>query len=756
MTATDIPLQDMPIWMRRARRGVDWGVLLSIAFSLLAAWPFVLQAGLPRTNASENYVFRAAEYAQAISEGHLYPRWSPNAFGGYGAPIPSFVAPGAAYLPALIQFFFTDDPVSAVRIVHVLALVLAGSAAYAFVTRRAGAASGLLASTLYVFSPYVALQAPQVLGDLPTCMSMALLPTLLWGVDRLLAHNRPLDLLVVAATTASLVLTHPQFALVSLGIVFAYILWFVRFHDTPAHWKLALVAAVLGIALSTFFWLPALAEQNEIIWRRNGDAPSLALNIAALFAPLRPVDLNELVPTPHLTLGLSLVVFGITGLLSALYHRTRAIFQLLFVALGIVLLAFSIPFSTEVWLLGPIVLCLSIGATSTLLWRERRPRLDFPLLLVMALSLSSTIWFAPRWAETFGETDASAQVQHEQLGYGVAAVPVGALLPTSLGENVTPDQTLVSSYGEDIVRKIAVQTGVQVGVLSHTTQSDRFQIEASAPTTLQILTAYFPGWSAVLNNNSIPVQRDPDSGLLNVDIPNVTSAELVISLESTSVRTIAWIVTLGALVLTLLATTRRLRHVQEIYEELQFLSVRDARLALIVMASFALIVFLFVTPSAPFSLAARPGYTLDGSLALRTRTETGLEALSYRLDNHDLTGGSTVTLTLFWRTVRFLPSNYRTQVSLLRAESGESVLSTPLRHPGGYPTQRWLTNRFVTDTYSIDVPLSTEPGDYVLSVEVYDCSASCAPENRLTFFGQNGESLGQALLLPEPLSVVAR
>ncbi len=52
--------ENLPLWMQKTMRGTDWGVLIVIAFSLLAAWAFLLQSGLPRTNASEHYVYRAA------------------------------------------------------------------------------------------------------------------------------------------------------------------------------------------------------------------------------------------------------------------------------------------------------------------------------------------------------------------------------------------------------------------------------------------------------------------------------------------------------------------------------------------------------------------------------------------------------------------------------------------------------------------------------------------------------------------------
>jgi hypothetical protein len=119
-TIDDTLPKDWPDWMRQARQGIDWGIALIFAFSLTIAIPFLSQDDLPHTNASENYVYRAADYAAALQEGRLYPRWSANVLGGYGAPIPHYFPPGAGYSAAVIQVLFTNDPVLAVRLLYAL------------------------------------------------------------------------------------------------------------------------------------------------------------------------------------------------------------------------------------------------------------------------------------------------------------------------------------------------------------------------------------------------------------------------------------------------------------------------------------------------------------------------------------------------------------------------------------------------------------------------------------------------------------
>jgi len=126
------------------------------------------------------------------------------------------------------------------------------------------------------------------------------------------------------------------------------------------------------------------------------------------------------------------------------------------------------------------------------------------------------------------------------------------------------------------------------------------------------------------------------------------------------------------------------------------------------------------------------GYALEGSESIRVRTDVGLELLAYRRNSAEL--------TLYWRTARFLPDNYQTQVSLMNVESGETLPASPLRHPGGYPTQRWLTNVYVTDPYRLTIP---EAADYAAVIEVFAPNGS-----RITFFGENGSTIGQTLVLP--------
>lgn len=734
---------DLPIWMQQAMRGTDWGVLLVFGFCLLLGWSFILQPGLPRTNASEHYVFRAADTTQAFVEGRLYPRWSAYAVNGYGAPIPNYYPPGAAYVPALLDYFVTNDTTVAVKIVYVASLCLAGTAVYALVTRRAGAAAGVIAALLYVYSPYVSLVAPHVLGDLPGAMCLGLIPALFWSVERLLRVNRPLDMLNVALVTAALLLTDIPAAIIGWTLAAALIAW--NSADYP-RWYLALGASVMGIGIAGCYWLPALAEADLVQWiERPREIPFL-LTLADLLTPLRQIDPGALVPTPQFTLGWALPAFAVIS--TPVIVRHRAGFHGLFLILGVALTILALAvFPSEVWLLGVISLCLGIAGSGIVL--SSRARLFMPILGMIILIAAMPAWIAPRWSDAAIDTSGIAQIDYETQGFGIPALPDGDALPTTISPDTPPDRALIASYRSGAVTKIQPDPNAQMGLLEHNMHGDRIQMETYAPTVLHVLTAYFPGWSARLNSTFMNLTPS-SSGLIDVNLPNAVRGELSVSLGATVPRTLGWLLTWFNVFLIAIVTVYRSRRGGDHHELLDLLPRDEARLLGRLLAGSAAVLALFVLPFAPLATESQPNTTFAGSATIDNRSDAGLEVLAYRLGATHYRPGDTVNLTLYWHTLRFLPENYRVHVSLLDLTTGEYRLPNEPRTPGGYPTARWLPRLFVTDPYSIALPADFPAGNYSPALEV--CAAArvgCAtPETRLTFFEQDGSSYGQVLVLP--------
>lgn len=776
---------DLPDWMRRARRGTDWGALLVLAFSLLAAWSFLIKPGLPRTNALENYVFRTADTAAALGEGRLYPRWSPNALYGYGAPIPHFYPPGATYPAAALQFFVVGDPVTAVRLYIAGLFALAGSAMYTFAARRAGAAAGLLAALLYVYSPYFGLIAPHLLGDLPGFVGLALIPALLWAVDRLLLNYRPLDPLLVALATAALILTDLPSAGIGLTLAALLTAWHTLTIDRGAPWGVLALAALFGVGIGACFWLPALLESGEVIWRAPHDALP-ALRYRDLFAPLSPLDPAALRPNAPLTLGLPALVMGVLAALALIRaalrrqspmflfvpatfakktsartqpvvpnkvgHGSNRRFHACFLALAAVIIVGAPALAAPPGMLGAAALCLALGSGAALEWRSSLPtrwqRISLPAGIALLLISAVGVWLPPTAPDTFGETSPLAQINYELGGYGIAALPPYLSLPSTLSDSLPPNAGLLAGYRSGSINKIAqglLGGEMQLGLLNHSTHSDRFQLQLYAPRTLPILTAAFPGWMATLNGVPQRLNRDPVSGLIDIDLSAPATGELVISLEATPLRTAAWAVTWLSLLGAALTAARRLRH-KRARDDYRTLTLPEARLMTTVLACFAAVVLLVAPGDA---LRARPGAALDSAVPFRASTAAGLEIIALDFERTSYQVGETLRWTQYWQALTPQPENLRVRVSLFDRATGALWLGTTPANPGGYPVTRWPTDRYLADRYALhaDVPA----GEYSPAVEVLRCAPECA--EALPFFDADGAPFGSLLVLPVILTI---
>jgi len=753
---------DMPLWMRQAQRSLDWGALLVVALTLLMALPLLLDDGLYTANNNENYAFQAQDMAAALREGRAYPRWSPHALSGYGAPVPHFSPPAAPYAVAVMDTLFTGAIYPALRLVYALALLLSGGAVYALTLRWMGAPSAILAAVLYVYSPYVGLTAPHVVGDLPASIAAALIPLLLWAISRLITVNRFQDFGVAVLIFAALILTLPSGA--GVGAALALV---ITLAQAPRATPRVLTVLTLGALLTAFFWLPALTEHTRVRWleQPNGLALHL-LTLEGLLRPLSPIDPAELQITPQFTLGLPLMALTVLGGIGALRSTPHTRFPLVMLGAGSALTLITLTlFPQETWLLAPMSLCAAIGGSAALALRERlRPtlaRLYLPSLLIGVI-VGNVLVFVPRIENTAPpEPTPLAQIQYEQQGYGVAVLPRGARLPATLPDSTTPDRFLTASYSGDTlsgnVTRVSPETlplGVQVLPAASETHATRLQITSRQPFLLPLLLADFDGWRATLNNETLPTTRDPQSGLLTVRVPATQNGLFEIRLADTPPRSAARGISAAALLIVALITRRRQTRQPNtpFYDDLHLLSTGETRRLTVTTIAAALMVLLIARAESPLYLRGTSYSGLSGARLIDARTTSGLELIGYRVNTTALRAGETLTLNLYWRTLRFLPDNYRVQVTLEDVNRQSVLLSALLRYPAASPTRRWRTDGYLTDAYRFTLPAETLPGSYRISVEVYRCPSNfCTRADRLRFFASTGEQ--PALRLPDTFTV---
>lgn len=588
--------------MRRLRPLLPFLSLLLLA--LIAAEPLA-RAGMVCADDVAFHLYRAVQLGALMDLGHLFPRWAPHMAQGYGFPFFNFYAPLSSYVVVLLRHLGLEYP-AALKLAFGLAIWGAGSAAFVFTRRLWGERAGLAAGAAYLFAPYLAYDA-LFRANLAETFAFVWPPLVLWGIQGAVdseqwAAGRPLRNVVrrwsPAVSYAALILTHNIFALIASPLFAGYLAllaWRSRSGQVLRRGGLALA---LGIGLSAYFWLPALAERDLVhsdrllvppifTWYTNFITPG------ELLAPPRAEDPSLLNPSPPRALGLvpaalTLPALGL-ALASAWRRRKRApasasspqsftapgawpvglgAWGLGFFALALLAYGFmTLPASAPVWrllpplelvqfpwrLLGPAALCAAvlIGASVAALERALPARFTLapaPVVIVL-IAAANLSWWYPRYCAPQAQATLADMLAFEQASGTLGTTAKGEYLPRAVAA-MPADETLAQAIrrGEEPVR-----LQVAVGEADLTVRDARdpldaaFTVEAGTTATLVYRQFLYPGWRVLVDGAPATLTPTPATGLIQFTLPPGEHAVRVV-FGATPLRAVAVAISLMCLV----------------------------------------------------------------------------------------------------------------------------------------------------------------------------------------------------------------
>jgi hypothetical protein len=748
----------------------DWGLAVVAALALLAASAFIVRAGLPRATDAELHVYRAAELNHVLGEGVFYPRWAPDFYYGYGYPIFNYYAPLTYYLANLLDLILGVGTVGAVQAVFVLGFLLAGVGAYLLGRELFGPESGVVAAACYCFAPYVLFVDPHARGNLAEHFALSLLPLVFYSYRRLVSgKGRGAAFAAGVLGLAALVLSHNLLALVSGALIAAYLVWqaIAERQLRGAGWGGA--ALLVAACLSAFFWLPALAERHavklEVIGPGHFDFHEHFVSIGELLAGSMRLDMGSAAPRFWLNLGPGqwvLALVGIVALALSGLARRRALF---FAAAALVLVFLMLPLSSVLWervpgmeylqfpwrLLGPAALMLAVCAAAGVrllrpgLWR----RVGSVGATLGVLLLSLPLLYPPEWDPGFGGTEPLDYLEWEQKSLALGTTSTGDYLPVTVLAQLGPHETLIDSYAGpgpvDKVDRAELPDDVAVGVVEHGPLHDRLAIDAAAGFVLRLYTFYFPGWRAYVDGDEVPIEVTEPEGFVSIAVP-AGEHEVLVRFGDTMVRTIAWLVSLvgaAGLVAVLAAIPRLCRRRRPPAHKR--LNGGAAALAVGVIAIFAALKLAVIDQHDWFRWRSSPGEALPASQPVDVSFGGEIELLGYDLPRGQVRRGGVLSVVLYWRALTDLDTNYQSFVHMTPQEGGGASVAPPAAqddhlNPGGCPTDRWPTDKYVWDEYELDLPPDLAPGEYVLSAGLY----TLGDGTRLRVYDQAGALVGDS------------
>lgn len=244
---------------------------MTLLLSLFAVAPFLHPGYFWSANDARHDVFFILQYNLSWNEGVLLPRWSPDWAFGYGYPFFNLVAPGATFVGTALYHFLPLSLESAVKGTFIISILLSALGMWLFVREWADERAAMVAALVYVYAPYHLLDIT-VRAAMGESLALALVPFALWTLRRLVRRPTPQRIVWFALSYAAIHLTHNFIALLSTGLLLAYLAALAvaqagRGHALGIRLRAGFRSIVLGglglglgLGLAAFFVFPALLE----------------------------------------------------------------------------------------------------------------------------------------------------------------------------------------------------------------------------------------------------------------------------------------------------------------------------------------------------------------------------------------------------------------------------------------------------------------------------------------------------------------
>ena len=531
---------------------------IAIAVSVAIILPAVF-FGIPSNRDLTNHFRFALPFYDAVTSGNWYPGWLADSNNGYGDA--SFrVYPPALYYLLTIFRVITRSWYAATVITFGLVFVAGAVGVYLWTKSLFGSRAAMWAAIVFTLAPYHVNQFYQasLLAEFAAC---SVLPFAFWFVERTCQKQSPINIAGLAVTYALLVLTHlPLTVLGSLALL-VYSVCRLR----ADNWRRAVpslaVAVVLGLLLSSFYWVTMLAEKNWIRADEIQREPGVDYRLNFLFSTFSPDNVNVWWMN-ILTLS-SALLFAPALILLWRRNRQNITNELRAV---LILLAFCLMMATQLtlpiwnlakplqetqfpwrWLailsiVGPLLVAPSLPR-----WFEVARTKMRPLFLIamagMFISITFSLSHIVREAKFL-----SASVFASTLKDIPGSESVGQWLPAA-----AKGQAHVQKMNGEIEA-----AGRQFETVSRSPEKRVFSVSAGEAGEARVRTYYYPLWRASAGQQQLTL-RPADDGALLVRVPaeaTTITVEFVEPLRSRISSVISLVALLGVAALTFFGRRR--------------------------------------------------------------------------------------------------------------------------------------------------------------------------------------------------------
>ena len=450
---------------------------------------------------------------------------------------------------------------------------------YVLIKEVWGKLAGLTAALFYTFLPYRALDI-YVRGALAEAFSFVWLPLILWSYHMFYKTRKHIYWILSGLFLAFLMITH-NLIFLPFMLIFPVYLFFLLFKTSEKRLFAinCLLTLILALALSAFFWIPAIFEKKFTLvdqllltnladfrihfvylqqlwnwtWGFGGSAAGLTDGISFKIGKI------------HILVSIAALTIAISNLVSkpkrdkftVLSSQFAVIFFLLFIFAAFMTTFYS-KFAWEIikplaYLQFPWRFLIFTGLFSSVLagaliylLRVAIFRLFAFIILAILLLLPNLKLFKPQ-NYRLDLTDEKA-TSYEAISWDISKTSFEYIPKDTLLLKDELGYPIADLNRQEIPKeKIEVNPAIaKISNLEYSSTKIDFELEALENTSVRANIFNFPGWRVEVDRKSVPINNNNRLKLVTFDVPEGVH-EITVRFSNTPVRNFANFVTLTSL-----------------------------------------------------------------------------------------------------------------------------------------------------------------------------------------------------------------
>lgn len=489
-------------------------------------------------------------FSISLAEGNLFPQWAADMAGGLGYPAFIFMYQTPYYLASLFHLLGFSF-ITSTKLVFASAYLLSAVTMYTWARAEFGKKPAFLAAFLYQFAPYYFIQM-HFLNSLGQSLAFAMLPLTFWTLRQLIYTLQYRWFVAASLAFALSILTHQTVGIISIPFLIIYgALVGRRLQRRPLQVLASLSPLLLGMLLSTYYWLPVLQLRQFI-----RQSAILTIDFPAFWQFfVTPWRFGLLLQGSYGEIGwilgyaqwLVVAIFSYLLIKKKIKPADRPLGYFFFASFWVVFVlmqeftqpVWSLPilnnfrFSTRFMLFALFfvsgmasiaVRTIGIPQSNKLLMNRRgtqglaqynfleRMRNNFLIIVLCSIALGATIL---NWGNRamLPAVDDVALRQNEFITFVDSS-----LLPVWFTDPVSPHSRLARA----VTAPAIIMSGRgSVEELSRTSTEHRYAISAETPLIIREHTLFFPGWQAEIDGQPLQIDymRSSWPGVMQFTVP---------------------------------------------------------------------------------------------------------------------------------------------------------------------------------------------------------------------------------------------